>query len=87
MSCVVKGGITIMTKCIAEVGDIFVCTKDAVSVEGIDKCDLYPYNDSLFLGRALITKGAIYDDDGEVHFSVPFACTPLDIPSTRKEVL
>ena len=44
-----KGSITIMTKCIAEVGDIFVCTKDAVSVEGIDKCDLYPYNDSLFL--------------------------------------
>lgn len=41
-----------------------------------------------FLGRALITKGAIYDDDdGEVHFSIPFACTPLDISSTRKEVL
>lgn len=40
-----------------------------------------------FLGRALITKGAIYDDDGEVHFSIPFACTPVDISSTRKEVL
>ena len=52
-----------MTKCIAEVGDIFVGTKDNVSIEGIDKCDLYRCNDSLFLGRALITKGAIYDDD------------------------
>lgn len=82
-----KGSITIMTKCIAEVGDIFVGTKDKVSIEGIDKCDLYQCNDSLFLGRALITKGAIYDDDGEVHFSIPFACTPLDISSTRKKVL
>ena len=82
-----KGSITIMTKCIAEVGDIFVGTKDAVYVEGIDKCDLYSYNDSLFLGRELITKGAIYDDDGEVHFSIPFACTPLDISSMRKDVL
>lgn len=82
-----KGSIPIMTKCIAEVGDIFVGTKDNVSIEGIDKCDLYQCNDSLFLGRALITKGAIYDDDGEVHFSIPFDCTPLDISSTRKEVL
>lgn len=82
-----KGSITIMTKCIAEVGDIFVGTKDSVSIECIDKCDLYPCDDSLFLGRALITKGAIYDDDGEVHFSIPFACTPLDISSTRKEAL
>lgn len=82
-----KGSITIMTKCIAEVGDIFVGTQDNVSIEGIDKCDIYQCNDSLFLGRALITKGAIYDDDGEVHFSVPFACTLLDISSTRKEVL
>lgn len=82
-----KGSIPIMTKCIAEVGDIFVGTKDNVSIEGVDKCDLYQCNDSLFLGRTLITKGAIYDDDGEVHFSIPFACTPLDISSTRKEVL
>lgn len=82
-----KGSITIMTKCIAEVGDIFVGTNDNVYIEGIDKCDLHQCNDSLFLGRALITKGAIYDDDGEVHFSIPFACTPLDISSTRKEVL
>ena len=82
-----KGSITIMTKCIAKVGDIFVGTKDNVSIEGIDKCDLYQCNDSLFLGRALITKGAIYDDDGEVHFSIQFACMPLDISSTRKEVL
>lgn len=74
-----KGSITIMTKCIAEVGDIFVGTKGNVSIEGTDKYDLYLCNDSLFLGRALITKGAIYDDDGEVHFSIPFACTPLDI--------
>lgn len=79
-----KGSITIMTKCIAEVGDIFVGTEDNVSIEGIDKCDLYPCDDNLFLGRALITKGAIYDDDGEVHFSIPFACAPLDISSTRK---
>lgn len=82
-----KGSITIMTKGIAEVGDIFVGTKDNVSIEGIDKCDLYQCNDSLFLGRALITKGAIYDDYGEVHFSIPFACIPLDILSTRKEEL
>ena len=82
-----KGSITIMTKCIAEVGDIFVGTKDNVYIEGIYKCDLYQCNDSLFLGRALITKGAIYDDDGEVHFSIPFACTPLGVSSTRKEVL
>ena len=47
-----KGSIAIMTKCIAEVGDIFVCTKDAVSVEGIDKCDLYHYNDSLFFRKS-----------------------------------
>ena len=82
-----KGSITIMTKCISEVGDIFVGTKDNVSIEGNGKCDLYLCNDSLFLGRALITKGAIYDDDGEVHFSIPFACTPLDISLTRKELL
>lgn len=82
-----KGSITIMTKCIAGVGDIFVGTKDNVSIECIDQCVLYQCNDSLFLGRALITKGAIYDDDGEVHFSIPFACIPLDILSERKEAL
>lgn len=32
-----------------------------------------------FLGRALILKGAIYEDDGEVHFSVPFKCKYLTI--------
>lgn len=47
-----KGSITIMTKCIAEVGDIFVGTKDNVSIEGIDKCDLYQCNDSLFFRKS-----------------------------------
>lgn len=76
-----------MTKCIATVGDVFVGTDRNIFIEDIDKCDLYLYNDSLFLGRALITKGAIYDDDGEVHFSIPFSCIPLDMSSTRKEAL
>jgi len=31
-----------MTRCIAEVGDIFVGTEDNVFIEGIYKCDLYP---------------------------------------------
>lgn len=72
-----KGSITIMTKCIATVGDVFVGTKDNVSIEDIDKCDLYPCIDNVFLGRALIVTGAIYDDDGIAHFSIPFKCMPL----------
>lgn len=47
-----KGSITIMTKCIAEVGDIFVGTEDNVSIEGIYKCDLYQCNDSLFFRKS-----------------------------------
>lgn len=43
-----------MTKCIATVGDVFVGTKDNVFIEGIDKCDVYPCVDNVFLGRALI---------------------------------
>lgn len=76
-----------MTECIATVGDVFVGTKDHVYVEGIDKCDSYSYGDLPFLGRALITKGSIYEDEGEVHFSRPFACRPLDISPLRKELL
>lgn len=40
-----------MTKCIATVGDVFVGTKDNVSIEGIDKCDLYPCIDNVFFFR------------------------------------
>lgn len=68
-----------MTKCIASVGDVFVGTNSNVFVEDIDKCDTYACNNSVFLGRALILKGDIYEDDGEVHFSVPFKCKPLEL--------
>lgn len=74
-----KGSITIMTKCIATVGDVFVGTKDNVSIEDIDKCDLYPCVDNVFLGRALIVTGAIYNDDGIAHFSIPFKYVPLTV--------
>lgn len=69
-----------MTKCIATVGDVFVGTDRNIFIEDIDKCDTYSCSDSVFLGRALILKGAIYDDDGEVHFSIPFSCILLDMP-------
>ena len=75
-----------MTECIATVGDVFIGTKDQVYVEGIDDCESYLCDNSLILGRALITEGAIYEDDGEVHFSRPFACKPLDISSLRREL-
>lgn len=68
-----------MTKCIATVGDVFVGTKDNIYVEDIDKCDSYSYDDLPFLGRSLIIKGEIYEEDGEIHFSVPFKCKPLSM--------
>ena len=33
--------ITIMTKCIATVGDVFVGTDRNIFIEDIDKCDTY----------------------------------------------
>ena len=68
-----------MTKCIATVGDVFVGTKDNVSIEDIDKCDVYPCVDNVFLGRALIVKGDIYNDDGIANFSIQFKCKPLTV--------
>lgn len=66
-----------MTKCIATVGDVFVSTKNYILVEGVDKCDIYPYDDGILVDRALILNGSIYEDDGKAHLSEQFKCKPL----------